>query len=638
MTLWTPLEINGLRLDNRLIMLATHLGMCDKDGAVTDQLVEFYRERARYGPGMIIVGGCYTEHLGMSGPTMIGISRDEHVEGLSRLTEAIHEHGVPVGAQLYHAGRYAHSLILGQRAVSASGVKCRLTRETPRPLTVEEIAKTVDNFGRAASRAKEAGFDSVEIIGSAGYLINQFMARATNRRKDEYGGSLERRARFALEVVRSVREAVGSGFPVFYRISGEDFVPDGMTLEDNKIIAPWLVDAGVDVLSVTGGWHETRIPQITMDVPRGGYTYLAEGLSEVVDVPVVACNRINSVTIADRIIARGKVQLVGMSRGLIADPQLPVKDKSGQRPLTRPCIACNIGCLDRVFMIEPVTCALNPQAGYERERVLGEKGHGTVTVIGGGPAGMEASRVLALRGFTVTLFEEHDRLGGGLRLAARVPGRGEFAAYVSYMERELARLGVTVRTSTLATADTIVSGSYDHVVVATGTLASSPTIDGVELGQVTTAYDVLEHRLSLKGNIAVVGGRALGCHASLFIASPEATVNIFDEDDAIGVDIGRTTRWVILKHLEEKGVTLLPKTRVAEIEEKTITILKEGVYIEVETDAVVLATEPQPRDRLIQQLSKRGIDAVAIGSVNEPMNLLHTIHSAFDTANRLKAE
>jgi len=634
MKLWEPVSIRKLKLENRLVMLATHLGYCEDDGLVTDKLRAFYRERAKYRPGLIIVGGCYTEHLGMSSPTMIGISRDEHIDGLRTLADLIHSCNVPTAAQLYHAGRYAHSLFLGEQAVSASPIYCRLTRETPRELTVEEIQLTIENFGRAARRAKDSGFDAVEIIGSAGYLINQFLANATNQREDEYGGDFGNRSRFPLEVVKSVRTAVGSNFPILYRMSGEDFVPNGLTLNDNRVLAPKLVQAGVDCIDVTGGWHETREPQITMNVPRGHYSYLAEGIAEVVDIPVVACNRINSVSVAERILSRGKAQLIGMSRGFIADPMLPAKARDDKQALTRPCIACNQGCLDNVFMIEPVTCAINPLVGFENERFLGPPGNGRIAIVGGGPAGMETARVLALRGFNVTIYEEKSRLGGLLNLAGKVPGRGEFAAYVSYMERELANLNVEVNLNTLATAKFLSAEKYDCVVCATGTVAGAPPIDGVEDSHVTTAYDAISLGLEDLGDVAVIGGSALGCFAALALAAKADKIKVFDSDELIGVDIGRTTRWVILKHLKERGVELCVNSRVVEINTKYITVLQQGKYHHVNANVVVLATRPQSRDRLATNLRKLGIRVESIGSMIKPMNLLEVVHSSFLFASK----
>jgi 2,4-dienoyl-CoA reductase (NADPH2) len=635
MKIWESVSVGDLELDNRLVMLATHLGHCGEDGHVTDRLLEFYKERAKYRPGLIVVGGCYTEHLGKSTPTMIGISEDDHIEGLQRLTNEIHSYGVPVAAQLYHAGRYAHSLILGEQSVSASEVKSRLTRETPRALTLDEIAGTIHNFGKAAKRAKEAGFDAVEIIGSAGYLINQFLARATNMRTDEYGGDLMARARFPLEIVESVRTSVGKKLPILYRMSGEDFVPEGLKIEDNKTLAPELVKRGVDCIDVTGGWHETRRPQITMDVPRGAYAYLAESIASVVDVPVVACNRINTIQLAERILSRGKVQLIGMSRGLIADPELPSKAREKHQERTRPCIACNQGCLDRVFMMEPVTCALNPLAGFELERRLNSPGKGSIAIVGGGPAGMEAARILALRGFEVTLFDQNERVGGLLRLAAKVPGRGEFAAYIAYMEHELQRLGVVFRLKTQVTSNTLLNANFDCAIIASGTVAGAPPIDGVEMSHVTTAYDAIDLGLDNLDDVVIVGGRALGCFTALYLASRASSLQIFDSDDAIGVDLGRTTRWVILKQLMEKGVKVHTNSTVNEIDSRYIDVFVNSVRRTIHADTVVLATRPQPRDRILKQLQKTQLRTETIGSVTKPMNLLEVIHSAYDFANSL---
>jgi len=633
MKLWDSLSIGSIKLDNRLIMLATHLGYCGENGIVTDKLVRFYEERARYKPGLIVVGGCYTEHLGMSGPTMMGISRDDHIEGLRRLVDKVHSYDVPIAAQLYHAGRYAHSLVLGTQAVSASATKCRLTRETCRELSLDEIQETIANFAAAARRAKKAGFDAVEILGSAGYIINQFLAKATNHRTDEYGGDFKNRSRFPLEIVKAIRDAVGSDYPILYRMSGEDFVPDGLILEDNQKLAPLLVEAGVDCLNVTGGWHETRVPQITMDVPRGHYAYLAEGIAEVVDVPIVACNRINSVTVAEHILERGKVQLIGMSRGFIADPKLPQKAREGNQEFTRPCIGCNQGCLDRVFMVEPITCALNPLAGYESTKSMGKPSKGKVAVVGGGPAGMEVSWVLAMRGFRVTLFEEKNRLGGLLNLAAKIPGRGEFAAYVSYMIRELKKLHVDVRLNTLATSSTIVAEGFDCTICATGTVAGAPPVDGVEMSHVTSAYDAISLDLGDLGDVIVIGGEALGCYVATYLASKAKSVQIVDADEALGVDLGRTTRWVILKNLKEKNVQSHLNAEVTQIDSKKITILQDGKYHHLKAKTIILATRPQPRDRLTKQLEKKGLRFEKAGSVKRAMNLLDTIHGAFEFAN-----
>ncbi len=421
-----------------------------------------------------------------------------------------------------------------------------------------------------------------------------------------------------------------------YRMSGEDFVPDGLTLEDNQKLAPRLVEAGVDCFDVTGGWHETRVPQITMDVPRGHYAYLAEGIAEVVDVPVVASNRINSVSVAEHILKRGKAQLIGMSRGFIADPRLPQKARDGTQSLTRPCIACNQGCLDRVFMIEPVTCAINPLAGYEGTKLLGTPSFGKIAVVGGGPAGMEASWVLAMRGFRVTLFEEQDRLGGLLNLAAKIPGRGEFAAYVSYMIRELKKLNVSIRLNVQANSSTIAGEGFDYTICATGTVAGAPSIEGVEMSHVTSAYDAIALNPDELGDVIVLGGGALGCYAALYLSSKADSVQIIEADEALGVDLGRTSRWVILKALKEKNIPSHLNAEVTQIDSKRVTVLQDEKYHHFKAKTIILATRPQPRDRLIKQLEKKGLKFEKAGSVKSAMDLLDTVHGAFEFANNFE--
>ncbi|NWF96199.1 MAG: FAD-dependent oxidoreductase [Candidatus Thorarchaeota archaeon] len=624
-------HIGRLELENRLVMTATHLGYC-QDGLIPRKMIDFYAERAKYRPGLIIVGGCYTEHLGMSTPHMIGISEDRHLDGLKELVTTIHGLGVPVAAQLYHAGRYAHSLVLGEQAVSASPVPCRLTHETPRALTGDEVRRTIANFGAAAARAKTAGFDAVEILGSAGYLINQFLAEATNKRTDEYGGDFKRRTRFALEVVSSVRKAVGRSYPVMYRMSGEDFVEGGLTLEDNKTLAPMLEGQGVDAIDVTGGWHETRVPQITMDVPRGHYAYLAEGIAESVSIPVVACNRINSLGVAERILSREKVRLIGMSRGLIADPEFPEKIRSGRVDEVRPCIGCNQGCLDRVFTLGPVTCAVNACAGYESSRALRTPGSGNIAVVGSGPAGLEVSRVLRLRGFDVSLFESKRSLGGLLRLAARVPGRGEFAAYLSHMEREIRRLGVQVHLGREVTYHTV--SDYDFVVCATGTVPEAPPVEGAESPNVTTAYDVLAGPSVRVGKAVVLGGNAIGCYASLFLSTCADEVELVEKGRVIGEGLGRTTRWVILQAMRNRGVEVLSEAEVSQVTSEYVVVTKDEDFQVISCDVVVLSAGAVPHNRLFNQLDERGIPCALVGSANHSAGLLECVHSAYDFANR----
>ncbi|MBD3408161.1 MAG: NAD(P)-binding protein [Candidatus Lokiarchaeota archaeon] len=635
MKLLEPLE-ELLPLRNRMVFLATHLGYCE-EGFVSDRLVRFYQERAKYQPGLIIVGGCFTEHLGMSSPSMVGISNDAHISGLGRLVDSIHQFGVPVAAQLYHAGRYTHSLVIGEQAVSASAVKCRLTRETPRALNIDEIENTIRNFGLAAKRAKKAGFDAVEILGSAGYILNQFLAKATNKRDDEYGGDFQSRAKFPLEVVYAVRKAVGPSYPVMYRISGEDFIPEGVTLDDNKILVPQLVEAGVDILDVTGGWHETRVPQITMDVPRGHYAYLAEGLAEVVDIPVIACNRINSPTIAEKILSRGKVDLIGMSRAFIADPAFPEKVRTGRTKIIRPCVACNQGCLDRVFLNKPVTCILNAEASFENVRSIpytdsSEK----IAVVGAGPSGLEAARVLAERGFEVHLFESRKQIGGLLRFAARTPKRGEFLSYITYMKRELKRLGVKIHLNSPCTAEMLEQGQYDSIFLATGFIPVLPEIEGLESPKVLSVIDLLENQNIHLGQTVILGGNHLGCSAALFAISRSDSVQIIESSSRIGDDIGLTSRWIFIKALEEMNVVIQKEVDVNQYTGNYLMLSRDGSTSMLLADTLIVAGSLERIDRLATGLEKLDLDFIFLTENNNAMNLLSTIHSAYKIASEYK--
>jgi len=396
--LFSSISVRNMELRNRIVMTAMHLGYTP-EGEVTDQLVGFYEARAKGGVGLIIVGGCpIDEYGGMAG--MIGLNHDRFIPGLKRLTSAVQAHGAKIAAQLYQAGRYTHSAMIGGRKpFSASAVRSRLTGETPRALEIHEIPAVQDKFAEAALRAKKAGFDAVEILGSAGYLICQFLSPLTNKRDDEYGGPLENRMRFGLEVVQKVRSAVGPDYPILMRIAGNDFMEGSHTNREARIFASELEKVGVDLFNVTGGWHETRVPQLTMFVPRRAYVYLAQGIKSAVSVPVLASNRINDPAIGEEIIRNGEADLVTMARALLADPELPNKAKEGKAHLIYHCVACNQGCFDNIFQLRPASCLVNPRAGKEGELALEPAPKvKKVLVIGGGPAGMKAACIAAERG------------------------------------------------------------------------------------------------------------------------------------------------------------------------------------------------------------------------------------------------
>jgi 2,4-dienoyl-CoA reductase (NADPH2) len=657
--LFSPIAINGMELRNRIVMTAMHLGYTPT-GDVTDRLIDFYVPRGKGGAGLIIVGGCaIDEYGGMS--SMICIHDDRYVDGLQRLTHAVQGTGAKIAAQLYQAGRYTHSaMIEGRKPFSASAVRSRLTGETPRALELEEIPQVQEKFAEAALRAKEAGFDAVEILASAGYLISQFLSPITNLREDAYGGPLENRMRFGIEVVQKVRDVVGPNYPVLMRVAGNDFMEGGHTNRESKRFSAESEKAGVDLFNVTGGWHETRVPQLTMSVPRQSYVYLAQGIKSAVSVPVLASNRINDPALGEEILRNGQADLVTMARGLLADPDLPNKATEGKSHLIYHCIACNQGCFDRIFQLQPATCLVNPRAGREKElKIIPAEPSKQILVVGGGPAGMKAACTAAERGHRVILVEKGDTLGGQLLLNRRIPGREELITAAEDLARNLKSLNVDVRTQTMATPDLIEGESPDVVVFAAGARPALPPIPGINGENVIHAWDVLSGRSAVGSRVVVLGGNAVGLETALSIAqigtlapdmlhflmanraeSVETLMGLLDRGikevtvvemlKKAGKDIGLTTRWTIMGELRRLGVTI-------RTDAKAVGVSREGVELETENgseilacDSVVIATGASPENELAKKIEGLVPEMHIIGDAVEPRNALDAIREGFE--------
>lgn len=635
--LFTPVRVGSLELENRVLMPAMHMNMA-KDGYVTDGLIDFYVERARAapGPGLMILGGCYTERRGMGTPTMVALDDDVYVPRLKEFTEGVHRHGQPVAAQLYHAGAYAFGVVTGERPVSASAVKSRLTREVPHALTGEEIAGVVGAYAAAARRAVEAGFDAVELIVCGGYIVNQFLSPLTNRREDRYGGDLDARMTFMREVMAAIRRATGPGFPFICRLSGSDFVEGSNTLEETPVIAAEMERCGADMISVTGGWHETRVPQITMNVPRGAYIYLAETIRRAVkSIPVAGCNRVNDPRLAERILAEDRVDIVGMGRAFIADPEVLRKAREGREADIRTCVACNQGCFDHVFMLQPVSCTVNPRANREREtELVPAPDPKLVLVAGGGPAGMEAAWVAAARGHRVILCERSSRLGGQGNLASVPPGREEWAEMVRYLEREVENNRVEVRLDTEVTPVLIEEISPDVLVTATGARQLEPPIEGADGPNVVYAWDVLAGKARVGGRVVVVGGGAVGLETATLLAEKGGRVTVLELLGRCGADIGVSTRWTIVRDALEAGVEIVESCRVSRIAADRVIAERDGEPVGYPADTVVIAAGSVSEERPWADPGKGGTgrrpEARAIGDCVRPRKAYDAIHEGFE--------
>ena len=442
--LFDPIKIGSIEIKNRLAMSAMDLGFTS-DGSVNERFIDFYVERARGGVGLIVIGGCYPEMNGKVWKSIIGLDNDKFIPGLKKFADTIHKYNVKVAAQLLHGGRSASSFFTKMRPVSASSLAHVNIKQAPHALTIPEIKKVIESFVSATLRLKKSGFDAVEIHGGMGYLINQFLSRATNERKDRYGGSLENRTNFAREIVSAIKEKVGKKFPIIFRLSGDDFVDKGLKIDESIEIAKELEKAGVDAFNISPGWHESRTPIMIMAIPRMSYIFLSEKIKDQVHVPVIGSVRVNDLALAEEILDNEQSDLVSIGRPLIADPELPEKYRKKQFNDIRRCIACNQGCFDSLLNFKSVSCIYNVRAGRERElKIRKARKKKKIMVIGGGPGGLEAARVAALRGHEVHLYEKNGILGGQLRYAYIPPGREEIENVITFLETQIRKLNVKI--------------------------------------------------------------------------------------------------------------------------------------------------------------------------------------------------
>jgi len=656
--LFQPWNMGRLSIKNRIFMPAMHLNMC-REFTVTDQLVEFYRRRAAGGAGLISVGyATVDENSGT--PMNIGAHDDRFLPGLSRLAAAIHEEGALCGVQLNHAGRYNSSFFLrGRRPVAPSPVESRLTRETPCELTPAEIEAVIFRFADAAARVREAGFDMVEILAGTGYLISAFLSPFTNRRQDEYGGSLENRMRFGLAVVRAVRERVGDDFPLLVRINGNDFMPGGIGREELQKFAVALTAAGTDALCVNVGWHEAQVPQIATKVPRGVFAYMARDIRETVAVPVIASHRVNDPGTARRLIALGCCDAVAIGRGLIADPDFPEKARRGEDHRIIHCVACGQGCFDNLFKMKTVECVCNPLAGHERERaVTPAERRRKILVAGGGVAGMAAAMAAAERGHQVKLVERSMRLGGQLILAGAPPGRGEFLVFADDLARQLGESAVEVVLNVEADRALLERERPDLLIVATGGRPVAPPIPGAELPHVVQAWDILSGKRQVGRRVAVIGGGAVGVETALLLAEegtltgeelkfllvhraedPKALYRLATTSprqvvlvellDSLGANFGKSTRWTMLQDLERFGVQPALNARVLEITETGVRLQVAEEIREIPADSVVLAVGTASENRLRKLAAELGIACRVVGDALQPGTVYEANHQGF---------
>ena len=670
--LFESTKIGSIEIKNRLAMSAMDLGFTT-EGSINKRFIDFYVERARGGVGLIVVGGCYPEMTGKVWKSIIGLDKDEYIPGLKKLTDTIHKYDTKIAAQILHGGRSASSFFSKTHPVSPSSLSHINIKQKPHALTIPEIKKVIDGYVAATVRVKKGGFDAVEIHGGMGYLINQFLSRATNKRKDKYGGSLKNRIRFAKEIVVAIKEKVGKRYPVIFRLSGEDFVEDGLKIDESVEIAKELEKAGVDAFNVSPGWHESRTPIMLMSIPRMSYIFLSEKIKDNVNVPVIGSVRINDLALAEDVIDNNQSDIVSIGRPLIADPELPKKYKRKQFEDIRRCIACNQGCFDSLLGFKSISCLYNVRAGRESElKIKKAKKKKKVMIIGGGPGGMEAARVAALRGHDVHLFEKTDVLGGQLRYAYIPPGREEIVNVISFLENQIKKLNVNIELSKKVDTVTINKLKPDVVIAATGGVPLIPKITGIKEKNVVVAEDVFDNRVKVGKDVVIIGGGTIGCEIALHTAKmgamdPEVAcfllknkvidgdkaveltskgkrnITILEMKNKIGGRFGISTRWVIMKQIVDAGINSITGIKVKNMSTKSIkkkdkvciTYEDDKKDIKIFADTVIIAAGYKSNQDPTRKLNGKIDELYRIGDCVEVRTALEAIHEGFEVGLRI---
>ncbi|MFY4722508.1 FAD-dependent oxidoreductase [Streptomyces sp. LaBMicrA B280] len=644
--LLTPLDLGFTTLPNRVLMGSMHVGLEEAEGGF-ERMAAFYAARARGGVGLIVTGGIAPNEEGRPYEGGAMLTTEAEADRHRVVTEAVHEAGGRIAMQILHFGRYAYH----QDLVAPSPLQAPISPFAPRELSDADVERTVEDYVRAARLARHAGYDGVEIMGSEGYLINEFIAARTNHRTDRWGGSYENRTRFPVEIVRRVREAVGADFIIVYRLSMLDLVPGGSSHAEVVTLAKAVEAAGATIINTGIGWHEARIPTIATSVPRGAYTWVTKKLMGQVTIPLVTTNRINTPDLAEELLAGGCADMVSMARPMLADPDFVAKAAAGTPEAINTCIGCNQACLDHTFGGKLTSCLVNPRACHETELVLSPtRTRKRVAVVGAGPAGLACAVSAAERGHEVTLFDAASEIGGQLNVARKVPGKQEFDETLRYFRHQLDAHGVAVRLDTRVGAEDL--ADYEEVVVATGVTPRTPDIPGVDHPRVLGYLDVLRDGAPVGERVAVLGAGGIGFDVAEFLTdggdkasedpqtyfrnwgvdmeytapgglteprrpAPPRQVHLLQRKTTkVGAGLGKTTGWIHRTELKHRGVTMVPGVRYDRIDDAGLHITVGERSTVLEVDTVVLCTGQEPRRELYEALVAAGRSVHLIGGAD----------------------
>lgn len=652
-SLFAPLDLGFTQLKNRVLMGSMHTGLEEyPDGA--ERLAAFYAERARHGVALIVTGGIAPAQsgVGMEGGATLNDARQ--VAHHRVITDAVHNEGGKIALQILHTGRYSYQ----PQLVAPSAIQAPINRFTPHALSHEEVLQLIEDFAHCAQLAREAGYDGVEVMGSEGYLINEFLALRTNQRDDEWGGDYARRMRFAVEVVRAVRQRVGNDFIIIYRLSMLDLVENGGTFAETVQLAQAIEAAGATLINTGIGWHEARIPTIATPVPRGAFSWVTRKLKGHVSLPLVTTNRINDPQVADEILARGDADMVSMARPFLADAELLSKAQSGRADEINTCIGCNQACLDQIFVGKVTSCLVNPRACHETKMpVFPASTIKNLAVVGAGPAGLAFAINAAARGHHVALFDALGEIGGQFNIAKQIPGKEEFYETLRYYRRMIDITGVTLKLNHYVAADDL--QAFDEVILASGIEPRRPPIDGIDHPKVLTYLDVLRDKTPVGRRVAIVGCGGIGFDTAMYLSqpgeptsqsiadfcvewgidtslqqagglrpegphltrSPRQIVMLQRKASKPGEGLGKTTGWIHRTTLLSRGVKMIPAVSYQKIDDVGLHVLIGGEAQTLEVDNVIICAGQEPRRELAEPLRATGKTVHLIGGCDVAMEL-----------------
>lgn len=668
--LFSPLKVHDHVLANRSIMGSMHTGLEEMRGGF-DKLAQYYKERAAGGVGLIVTGGIAPNLAGRVSPFGSQLSFFWQVGKHRKITNAVHSVGGKIAMQILHTGRYAYHPF----AVAPSSIKAPITPFKPRALSERGIEKTIRDFVNCSKKAQQAGYDGVEIMGSEGYLINQFIVSKTNKRKDRWGGEFENRIRLPIEIVRRVREATGDNFIIIYRLSMLDLVENGSSWDEVVQLGIEIEKAGASIINTGIGWHEARVPTIATSVPRANFAWVTEKIKPHIKIPLITTNRINTPEVANQIVADGKADLISMARPFLADAEFMNKAKVGQAEKINTCIACNQACLDHIFEHKRVTCMVNPRACYELELNFKPATKAKkVAVVGAGPAGLSFSTYAAERGHDVTLFDAADKIGGQLNVANQIPGKEEFYETIRYFKERVKDTGVKLELNKKIAKDDLLDSDYDEIVIATGIEPRLPNIDGIEHEKVMNYLDVLKHKKSVGKNVAIIGAGGIGFDVAEYLThegesltlrpeawatewkvdlgynnrggllekaqiepSPRKVFLLQRKSTKVGAGLGKTTGWIHRSSLKNKQVVTMSSVEYQRVDDQGLHIITDGKEQCLAVDNVIICAGQNPLKVLFQELQSmdKSVHLIGGADVAAELDAKRAIRQGAELASKL---